>query len=76
MKVTYYVLNDHTLGYVQEGDKSITVCGYIMFNILHGDKDGLDWRYGYSLVAPSDKLVRATKEDFEKFRVTLPPDFE
>jgi hypothetical protein len=61
----YYVLNSHTLGYVQP-EAPNTFC------VLHGNPllGGLDWKNGPTVILDSDVLTPATTADFERFRVS------
>lgn len=66
--IKYVVKDEHTLGYLQENSA--------LMGVLHGSvlKGGHDWRNG-AVSTFGSKIRPATKEDFEAFRVTLPPDF-
>jgi hypothetical protein len=61
-KPKYYVKDGHTLGYIYDG----TFC---TFCVLSGDIHGHDWKDGTTTTVGA-KLVPATLEDFEKFRVS------
>jgi hypothetical protein len=66
MKSTYYVLDDHTLGYVGP----TVLPGY--FAVLQGDpfKGGHDWKNGAIPMPPLSSLRAATLADFDRFRVS------
>lgn len=66
----YLVVNENTLCYAQEGT---VMLGVLTGSVLRG---GRDWKNGAIFVAPSDKVRPATEEDFESYRVCLPPDFK
>ena len=69
---SYYVLNGHTLGYIQADHP--TLFGVLAGSVVRG---GHDWNNGPTIVSPSDVLVQATHADFEAYRVCycghLPP---
>jgi hypothetical protein len=64
-KPTYYVLNEHTLGYVYAAKPN-------SFNVLHGSvlKGGYDWKNGPVAITTLDNLRPATVADFEEYRVS------
>lgn len=66
MAAICYVLNGHTLGYV-DPDQSDTLFGVLHGSVLLG---GHDWRNGPVFLTAGDTLVPATREDFDKFRVS------
>ena len=71
MPFKYIVLNENTLGYEIEWNAPKSI------GILGSKIDGKNPLNGWTCYAPeSDKVRPATKEDFEYFRVALPPDFD
>ncbi len=69
--VSYFVLNEHTLGYINERAPNL-------FGVLAADVNGHDGKNGPVIVTLTDKMRPATAEDFQKFRVDptghLPPE--
>lgn len=65
--VKYLVCNENTLCYREQGTT--------MLGVLSGNVDGLDWKNGPFLPGSLDALRPATAEDFQRFRVVVPPDF-
>lgn len=65
-KPSYFVLNGHTLGYVNI-DRAPA-----QFNVLQGSVllGGHDWKNGPVAITRRDVLVPATIADFERFRVS------
>lgn len=76
MNIEYYaVLIEHTLGYV------FTDNGKKMLGILHESiLKGATFRVPASVepvyIQDTDTVRKATKEDFDSYRVSLPSDFE
>ena len=64
----YFVSNENTLCYQQPG---MTMLGVLASNI-----DGRNPINGPFYASPLDQIRPATREDFDRFRVTLPPDFQ
>lgn len=64
----YVVKDENTLGYLQAGSPSM---GVLRGSVLKG---GHDWMNG-PLSIEGASIRPATKEDFEAYRVALPPDF-
>lgn len=62
---TYHVLNENTLGFIQDERPG-------WFNVLHGSviKGGRDWRDGPFPLSPLDTLRPATKADFDEYNVS------
>ncbi len=67
--IKYVVKEEHTLGYLIEGQPGMM--GVLAGSVLKG---GHDWKNGPVPYFP-EELRPARKEDFEIFRVVLPPDF-
>lgn len=65
----YYVLNENTLCYQQEGSR--------LLGVLHGSvlKGGHDWRNGPVIPCRSDNIRTATLADFAEYRCQPPKDF-
>ena len=65
---SYYVLNGHTLGYIQHHQPGI-------FGVLHGNPylGARDWKNGPVILMGDEDLVPATLADFDRFRVCPPP---
>jgi hypothetical protein len=68
----YIVIRDHTLGYIKEG---------MMENfagVLAGKPQlgGCDPKNGMTVIGHGIEYRPATKEDFDFFRVCLPPNFK
>lgn len=65
MKTTYYVLNEHTLGYISSVSPN-------SFEVLAGkpQRGGHDWKNGSVAIGKSDVLRTATLDDFEHYRVS------
>jgi hypothetical protein len=59
---TYYVLDEHTLGYVYDAQPQV-------LGVLGSDVHGIPWTQGLTWLLPSSNLRTATQEDFSKFRV-------
>lgn len=59
---SYYVLNDHTLGYVLPPQSN-------MFGVLAADVDGHNPMSGVVVLTLTDTLRAATLADFQRFRV-------
>lgn len=68
---TYYVLNEHTLGFVfaHQPDVFCVLSGKIL-------KGGLRWQDGIARISPLDTLRPATLADFEDYRCVPPPGFK
>lgn len=64
----YLVCNDNTLVYQQFSST--------MLGVLAASIDGHDWKNGPISPGPSGVLRPATVEDFERFRVKVPPDYK
>jgi len=60
--VSYYVLADHTLGYVNAAAPHL-------FGVLAGSLDGHDWKNGPVRLDGTERLRPATRADFAVFRV-------
>lgn len=61
--ICYYVVNENTLAYQQEGVATFTVMG--------SNKDGHNWMDGPFHVGSTDKIRPATEQDFDTFSVNL-----
>jgi hypothetical protein len=69
----YAVYQEHTLGYVYKGS-----FGQIAFAILHTSilkGSPLNGLSSQVWLSTTEKLRKATPEDFDDYRVVLPPDF-
>lgn len=64
----YFVSNENTLCYQQPG--------MTMYGVLASNVDGRNPINGPFYASPLDQIRPATREDFDRFRVTLPPDFQ
>ena len=64
----YFVSNENTLCYQQPG--------MAMLGVLASNIDGRNPINGPFYASPLDQIRPATREDFDRFRVTLPPDFQ
>lgn len=65
----YVVIDDHTLGIPYGTNNMVEV---VAGSVLRG---GYDWKNGPVHVLDRSRLRPATKEDFDFFRVCLPPGF-
>lgn len=63
----YVVMRNHSLGYISEAP------GFV--GVLASDVDGFDPKNGSVSFYQCEPIRRATPSDFERFRVSLPPDF-
>lgn len=71
MTVTQYVvLNDNALGYIN--DVQPGVVGILAGKVSLGGPSPID---GPVYAAPGNKVRPATTNDFDYFRVAVPPDF-
>lgn len=70
MTVKYIVKDENTLGYIN--DEHPNLMGVLFGSRLKG---GHDWLNGPVLITSDTQVRPATKEDFETFRVVMPPDF-
>ena len=68
MASKYLVKDEHTLGYYI----SDSAMGVLSGSVALG---GHDWKNG-SVAISADCVRPATADDFDRFRVTLPPDFK
>jgi len=59
---SYFVLDDHTLGYVSAAAPTL-------FGVLAGDIHGHNPINGPIVLDGGDRLRKATKADFDRFRV-------
>lgn len=64
----YFVSNENTLCYQQPG--------MAMLGVLASNIDGRNPINGPFYASPLDQIRPATREDFDRFRVALPPDFQ
>lgn len=71
MTIQYVVLNENALGYINEEVQS-GVIGVLAGKVTMGGPSPVD---GPVCVSPSDKVRSAMAQDFDYFRVMLPPDF-
>lgn len=62
----YVVMDENTLGYM---------AGPRTMGVLAGNRDGHSWVNG-PVTTTGSKLRLATTADFERFRVSIPPDFK
>lgn len=67
----YVVLNENTLGYTD--DRHPGRMGVLAGSVIRG---GHDWLNGPVTLGAADKLRPATPEDFDTYRVVVPPDYE
>lgn len=58
----YYVLDEHTLGYVYDAQPTV-------FGILASDVHGIPWMQGIVPLSPTSALRNASRDDFARFRV-------
>jgi hypothetical protein len=71
MTTRYVVLNENALGYIN--DVQPQVVGILASSVFMGGPNPID---GPVAIVPTCDVVRAaTADDFEGFRVMLPPDF-
>lgn len=68
--IQYVVMDNHTLGYLIP---EVNQMGVLHGSVLKGSP--YDWRNGSVMVSPSHNIRKATKKDFQDFRVMLPTDF-
>lgn len=72
MSVRYVVMDEHTLGYVDDANPQWM--GVLAGSVLKG---GRDPKNGSAVIVPGHTVLRpATEADFAAFRVVIPPDFE
>jgi hypothetical protein len=68
--VKYVVLNENTLGYINE--ERPNTLGVLAGSVIRG---GHVWSNGPVTIVPTvDKVRPATREDLETYRVAAPPD--
>lgn len=67
-KITYWVYDEHTLGYIDE--RQPHVLGILRASVLRGST--LDPMDGFTILPPNAKLRPATLADFDAFHI-LPP---
>ena len=71
MAAKYFVKDENTLGIIYEHSPRL-------LQVLHGStiKGGHDWKNGPVSISEDRREVRpATREDFEAYRIAIPPDF-
>lgn len=65
----YVVIDENTLGYYFKHSPNT-------LGILSSNKNGFNPKCGYIFPIQSINIRKANKNDFENFRVELPPDFK
>ena len=70
--VYYAVYQEHTLGYLFRGERGLYYLGILHANVLRGST--FNWLSGPVLVDLKE-IRKATEQDFDDYRVLVPPDF-
>jgi len=69
----YAVYKEHTLGYLFTGDSGLNYLGILRASVLRGSTFN---ELSGPVLVDLKEIRKATPQDFEGYRVVLPPDFD